>query len=94
MATCNLPKKDRESILQGMKHVVAYISYITGETEEDHLMSLDEVQKRFGTHAVKGKKKCRFSAEGRIPGILHHEGWNFPNNGQGKIHQGSTSTQG
>ena len=44
--------------------------------------------------AVKGGEVCFSAAEGRIPGTLHHKGWNLPNNGQGQGHQRRTSPQG
>ena len=55
-----------ECLLQGMKHVVAYIDdiLITGEKGEDHLKNLDEVQKRLGTAGMRLKvEKCLFQQE-------------------------------
>ena len=55
-----------ESLLQGMKHAVAYIDdiLITGEKEEDHLKNLDEVLKRLGSAGMRLKVgKCLFQQE-------------------------------
>eukprot|EP00731_Ephydatia_muelleri_P014607 Em0008g327a len=68
-----------ECLLQGMKHVVAYIDdiLITGEKGEDHLKNLDEVQKRLGTAGMRLKvEKCLFQQEkveylGQWPSLGH-----------------------
>ena len=50
------------AIFQRMIESLLHYILITGETKEDHLKNLDEVLKRHGTHAVKGKK-CLFQQE-------------------------------
>ena len=50
-----------ESLLQGLKHVAVYTDdiLITGQSEADHLRTLEEVLGRLeaaGMHAVKGSK--------------------------------------
>ena len=48
-------------ILQGMKHVMCYIYdiLVTGSTEKEHFIQLEEVLKRLQYHGLKVKKdKC------------------------------------
>ena len=62
-----------ESLLQGMKHVVAYIDdiLITGEKEEDHLKNLDEVLKRLVSAGMELKmEKCLFQQE-KVEYLIH-----------------------
>ena len=52
-----------DNLLQGMKHVVVYINdiLITGETEEEHLNTLNEVLTRLESAGVRLKQsKCAF----------------------------------
>ena len=58
-------QKAMESLLQGIAHVTVYIDdiLITGETESDHLQSLEEVLKRLVKAGLRVKKhKCKFMA--------------------------------
>ena len=58
-------QKAMESLLQGIAHVIVYIDdiLITGETESDHMQSLEEVLKRLVKAGLRVKKhKCKFMA--------------------------------
>ena len=54
-----------DNLLQGLRHVVVYIDdiLITGESDEEHLATLDEVLSRLEKVGVRLKrKKCVFMA--------------------------------
>eukprot|EP00731_Ephydatia_muelleri_P017067 Em0010g165a len=54
-------QKTMDVILQGMKHVMCYIDdiLVTGSTEKEHFIQLEEVLKRLQHHGLKVKKdKC------------------------------------
>ena len=56
-------QRTMDNLLQGMKHVVVYIDdiLITGETEEEHLNTLNEVLTRLESAGVRLKQsKCAF----------------------------------
>ena len=58
-------QKAMESLLQGIAHVTVYIDdiLITGETESDHMQSLEEVLKHLVKAGLRVKKhKCKFMA--------------------------------
>lgn len=59
-------QRTMDNLLQGLKHVSVYIDdiLITGETDEEHLQTLNEVLTRLETAGVRLKKeKCEFMAK-------------------------------
>ena len=51
-------QKTMDVILQGMKHVMCYSDdiLVTGSTEKEHFIQLEEVLKSSQHHGLKGKK--------------------------------------
>ena len=69
-------QKAMESLLQGISHVTVYIDdiLITGETESDHLKSLEEVLKCLVKAGLRVKRhKCKFMAPSvaYVPRLRH-----------------------
>ena len=59
-------QRTMDNLLQGLKRVVVYIDdiLITGESDEEHLATLNEVLSRLETAGVRLKrKKCAFMAQ-------------------------------
>ena len=56
-------QRTMDSILQGIPHVQFYIDdiLVTGQNDDEHIASLEEVLKRLQKHGVKiNRKKCSF----------------------------------